>query len=47
MTSPSNPATRMSLGVLAAFAAIYFFWGTTYLGIALAIETIQIGRAHV
>lgn len=40
MTSPSNPATRMSLGVLAAFAAIYFFWGTTYLGIALAIETI-------
>jgi drug/metabolite transporter (DMT)-like permease len=30
----------MSLGVLAAFAAIYFFWGTTYLGIALAIETI-------
>ena len=28
------------LGVLAAFAAVYFIWGSTYLGIRFAIETI-------
>ncbi len=38
----SSPAitTRMSVGMLAAFAAIYFFWGTTYLAIAVAIREI-------
>jgi drug/metabolite transporter (DMT)-like permease len=30
----------MSVGMLAAFAAIYFFWGTTYLAIAVAIREI-------
>jgi drug/metabolite transporter (DMT)-like permease len=30
----------MSFGILAAFAAIYLIWGTTYLGIAIAIETL-------
>lgn len=39
MTS-STSVTRLTAGMIAAFAAIYFFWGTTYLGIALAIETI-------
>jgi drug/metabolite transporter (DMT)-like permease len=40
MTSSASTVTRISAGMLTAFAAIYFFWGTTYLGIALAIETI-------
>ncbi|MET0532969.1 MAG: EamA family transporter [Steroidobacter sp.] len=40
MTSSASTVTRLSAGMIAAFAAIYFFWGTTYLGIALAIETI-------
>src|SRR5688572_6572251 len=40
MTSSANTVARLSAGMIAAFAAIYFFWGTTYLGIALAIETI-------
>lgn len=31
---------RPSLIVLAAFAAIYLIWGSTYLGILIAIETI-------
>ena len=35
----SNPAA-LSLAVLAAFAGIYFIWGTTFLGIALAIQSI-------
>jgi len=30
----------LSLGVLGAFAGIYIIWGTTYLAIALAIQTI-------
>jgi hypothetical protein len=30
----------LSAGVLAAFASIYFVWGTTYLGIAVAIQTL-------
>ncbi|MDY6948878.1 MAG: EamA family transporter [Pseudomonadota bacterium] len=33
-------STRFSVGMLAAFAAIYFFWGTTYLAIAVAIREI-------
>ncbi len=40
MTSPASTVTRLTAGMIAAFAAIYFFWGTTYLGIALAIKTI-------
>jgi drug/metabolite transporter (DMT)-like permease len=40
MTSSASTATRLTAGMIAAFAAIYFFWGTTYLGIALAIRTI-------
>ena len=31
---------NQSIKILAAFAAIYFIWGTTYLGIRIAIETI-------
>lgn len=40
MTSSASTVTRLSAGMLAAFAAIYFIWGTTYLGIAVAIQTI-------
>lgn len=40
MTSSASTATRVTAGMIAAFAALYFFWGTTYLGIALAIQTI-------
>jgi drug/metabolite transporter (DMT)-like permease len=40
MTSSASTVTRLTAGMIAAFAAIYFFWGTTYLGIALAIQTI-------
>jgi drug/metabolite transporter (DMT)-like permease len=40
MTPSASTVTRLSAGMIAAFAAIYFFWGTTYLGIALAIQTI-------
>lgn len=40
MTSSASKVTRLSVGMLAAFAAIYFFWGTTYLAIAVAIKTI-------
>lgn len=36
----SASTTRLSAGMLAAFAAIYFFWGTTYLAIAVAIREI-------
>lgn len=37
MSSSSNPPL---LGLIAAFAAIYVIWGSTYLGIRYAIETI-------
>ena len=33
-------AARLSLAVLAAFAGIYIIWGTTYLAIAFAIQTM-------
>jgi drug/metabolite transporter (DMT)-like permease len=33
-------ASRVTFGVLAAFAGIYLIWGTTYLGIAVAIQTL-------
>jgi drug/metabolite transporter (DMT)-like permease len=36
----SSASTRLSVGMLAAFAAIYFFWGTTYLAIVVAIREI-------
>ncbi|MFC4310716.1 EamA family transporter [Steroidobacter flavus] len=39
MSLPAT-STRLSVGMLAAFAAIYFFWGTTYLAIAVAIRDI-------
>lgn len=38
-TQPNRPAAY-SLAIIAAFAGIYFIWGTTYLGIALAIKTV-------
>lgn len=38
MSSSSTP--RLSAGMFAAFAAIYFIWGTTYLAIALVIREI-------
>ena len=41
MSTPTEPAASPSLAaVLAAFAAVYFIWGSTYLGIRFAIETI-------
>lgn len=39
MSLPAS-TTRLSAGMLAAFAAIYFFWGTTYLAITVAIREI-------
>lgn len=39
MTSQPSQATT-SLGVLGAFASIYVIWGTTYLAIAIVIQTI-------
>jgi drug/metabolite transporter (DMT)-like permease len=39
MTAVSSRDTD-SLGVLAAFAGIYIIWGTTYLAIAFAIQTV-------
>jgi drug/metabolite transporter (DMT)-like permease len=38
--APSPAAARLSLATLAAFAGIYIIWGTTYLGIAVAIQTV-------
>lgn len=40
MTTPLSRPAAYSLAILAAFAGIYFIWGTTYLAIALAIETV-------
>jgi drug/metabolite transporter (DMT)-like permease len=42
MTDAPNTATRspLSLSVLGAFAGIYVVWGTTYLAIAIAIQTL-------
>lgn len=39
MSLPAS-TTRMSVGMLAAFAAIYLIWGTTFLAIAVAIREI-------
>lgn len=40
MNEPSAVETPMRWRVLAAFAAIYLIWGSTYLGIRFAIETL-------
>ncbi|HEY8539906.1 MAG TPA: EamA family transporter [Steroidobacteraceae bacterium] len=40
MSVNTSISARVSLGVLAAFAGIYLIWGTTYLGIAVAIQTL-------
>jgi len=39
MATSSNPSST-PLGILAAFAGIYIVWGTTYLAIAVAIQTV-------
>ena len=43
-TGTRVPSPHASSGatplVLAAFAAVYLLWGSTYLGIAIAVETI-------
>ncbi|MDQ3322183.1 MAG: EamA family transporter [Acidobacteriota bacterium] len=36
----TNQATSISLVLIAAFAAVYIFWGSTYLAIKYAIETL-------
>jgi len=36
----TNQAARVSLALIAAFAAVYIFWGSTYLAIKYAIETL-------
>ena len=40
MTTTETTAHPPLAAVLAAFAAVYFIWGSTYLGIRFAIETI-------
>ena len=40
MTTTETAARPALAAVLAAFAAVYFIWGSTYLGIRFAIETI-------
>lgn len=37
---PVSTGTRISLGVMAAFAGIYVIWGTTYLAIAFAVRSM-------
>jgi len=37
---PGRAAPPPRLGVIAAFAAVYVVWGSTYLAIRFAIETI-------
>ncbi len=39
-TNTNQKAARLSLLLVAAFAAIYIFWGSTYLAIKYAIETL-------
>src|SRR5438445_1870657 len=47
-TAPAPPATA---GLLAAFAAIYLIWGSTYLAIRYAVETfpplLMMGVRHL
>ena len=40
--SEDRPGRRPSLArVIAAFAAVYVLWGSTYLGIRFSIETLK------
>jgi drug/metabolite transporter (DMT)-like permease len=38
--SPPRPTKSPRWQIAAAFAAVYLFWGSTYLGIRLAVETL-------
>ena len=38
--SPTPSPTPKRWQIIAAFAAVYLIWGSTYLGIRLAVETI-------
>ena len=42
MTAPdrTTPVAASRLTILAAFLAVYLIWGTTFLGIRIAVETI-------
>ncbi len=40
MKQPGNAPAPTLAGVVAAFAAVYFIWGSTYLAILFAIETM-------
>lgn len=40
MTSPTHPSAPSRVAVLTAFAIVYVIWGSTYLGIRFAIETL-------
>lgn len=40
MNDRSLGSLKVTLPIVAAFAGIYFLWGTTYLGIAFAIQTV-------
>jgi drug/metabolite transporter (DMT)-like permease len=40
MANQVNPIGTPMLSIIAAFAGIYIIWGTTYLGIAIAIQTL-------
>jgi drug/metabolite transporter (DMT)-like permease len=40
MGMSNNSVSRWNWGVIAAFAAVYIIWGSTYLAIRLAIETM-------
>ncbi len=39
-TAPAAPVAPRTAWFVAAFAAIYLIWGSTYLGIAIALETL-------
>lgn len=39
-TNSPDSAVTLSVGVIAAFAGIYVIWGTTYLGIAISLQTL-------
>jgi len=47
-TAPASPTTA---GLLAAFAAIYLIWGSTYIAIRYAVETfpplLMMGVRHL
>ena len=40
MSSTDTVTAPRRIHILAAFAAVYLIWGSTYLGIQIAIETI-------